>query len=235
MRSLNKGNKRDPEKKKAVPAVKKESHKTGASLAAAKKPEMKKVAGKGKTQPGKKEAPKATAKPPKKPVLPAAVKKQPAKPKPAAKAAQPVVKQEAPAVKEKPVETKVISPETDQRPEEKKVVVVEKIRPQKVMVVPVDLGRRYKCYKCGIKFYDLGRPQPLCPSCGANQLDGVIKAARKRRGKHRPALAAKTEPLTVAPGENEDLHEVANELDADYVLDVDDIVLEEHQDSEDKD
>ena len=122
----------------------------------------------------------------------------------------------------------------DQQSEEKDVIVVEKIQTQNVMVSSVDLGIRYKCYKCGIKFYDLGKPQPLCPSCGANQLDGLIKAARKRKGKHRSAFVAKTEPHNIAPGENEELHEVVDELDSEFVLDVDDIVLEEHEDSDDK-
>lgn len=31
------------------------------------------------------------------------------------------------------------------------------------------LGRRYGCYQCGTKFYDLNRPEPLCPKCGADQ------------------------------------------------------------------
>ena len=312
MRSLNKRNNSHPEKKKAMPAVKKGSRKTGASSAAAKKPVVTKVVGKGKTQPGKKEALKTKEKSSKKPVLPAAAKKQPAKAKPAGKTAQPVKKKEAPKVTAKPVkkpappaaakkqpiktkpagktalpvkkieapkvtakpaknpappaaatkqpvkakptekaaqpgkkqealvagekilETKLISLETHQPPEGKKIAVFNKVQTKNVMVSPVELGKRYKCYRCGIKFYDLGRPQPLCPSCGANQQDGVIKAARKRRGKHRSAYAAKTEPLTVAPGENEDLHEVVDELDAEFVLDVDDIVLDEHQDSEDK-
>jgi len=122
----------------------------------------------------------------------------------------------------------------DQLPEKKDVIVTEKIQTHIVMGSSVGLGKRYKCYKCGVKFYDLGKPQPLCPSCGANQLDGVIKAARKRRGKQRSAYVAKTEPLHISPGENEDLHEVVDELDAEYVLDVDDIVLEENEDSEDK-
>ena len=122
----------------------------------------------------------------------------------------------------------------DRTAEAKHAIRGEKIQARKVTVIPVDLGKRYKCYKCGIKFYDLGKPQPLCPSCGANQHDAVIKAARKRRGKHRSSYAAKTEPITVAPEETEDLHEVVGELDAEYALDVDDIVLEEHHDAEDK-
>jgi len=273
MRSLNKLNKNHPGKKKTGPAVKKESHKSGVSLADKKKPKNKKVVGKvepqhkkkealiikGKPSKGpvhtaavkkqpvkskpagkaaqqskKKEAPVVKAKPSKGPALPAAVKKQPVKSKPAGKAEKHVKKKAAPAAKEKTFETKVISSEMDQLSEKKDVIVTEKIQTQNVMVSSVDLGKRYKCYKCGIKFYDLGKPQPLCPSCGANQLDGVIKAARKRRGKQRSAFVAKTEPHNIAPGVNENLHEVVNELDSEYVLDVDDIVLEEHEDAGDK-
>jgi uncharacterized protein (TIGR02300 family) len=31
------------------------------------------------------------------------------------------------------------------------------------------LGRRYHCFQCSLKFYDLNRPDPLCPKCGADQ------------------------------------------------------------------
>ena len=33
------------------------------------------------------------------------------------------------------------------------------------------LGTRYTCYQCGKKFYDLNKPEPVCPTCGANQFD----------------------------------------------------------------
>jgi hypothetical protein len=32
-----------------------------------------------------------------------------------------------------------------------------------------DLGKKYTCFKCTCKFYDLSRPEPLCPRCGADQ------------------------------------------------------------------
>lgn len=31
------------------------------------------------------------------------------------------------------------------------------------------LGKRYQCFQCGLKFYDLNRPEPLCPKCGGDQ------------------------------------------------------------------
>ena len=234
MQSLNKRTTSHPDKKKALPAVRKESPKSGVSLTGKKKPKEKKVVGKVGPQPRKKEALKAAAKPAQKPATPAAAKKPPVKAKPAAQAKKPVKKKVAPKVKGETFGAKVVSIEMDRTAEAKHAIRGEKIQARKVTVIPVDLGKRYKCYKCGIKFYDLGKPQPLCPSCGANQHDAVIKAARKRRGKHRSSYAAKTEPITVAPEETEDLHEVVGELDAEYVLDVDDIVLEEHHDAEDK-
>jgi hypothetical protein len=37
------------------------------------------------------------------------------------------------------------------------------------------LGTRYACYKCGTKFYDLNRPLPTCPECGADQREAPIR------------------------------------------------------------
>ena len=31
------------------------------------------------------------------------------------------------------------------------------------------LGTRYICFECAARFYDLNRPEPLCPKCGADQ------------------------------------------------------------------
>ena len=48
-----------------------------------------------------------------------------------------------------------------------------------------ELGRKYTCYSCHTKFYDLGKPVPLCPKCGSNQHDAdeapVYTAPRGRR------------------------------------------------------
>jgi uncharacterized protein (TIGR02300 family) len=32
-----------------------------------------------------------------------------------------------------------------------------------------NLGRKFTCFKCSCKFYDLNRAEPLCPRCGADQ------------------------------------------------------------------
>ncbi|HET8798076.1 MAG TPA: FYDLN acid domain-containing protein [Thermoanaerobaculia bacterium] len=48
-----------------------------------------------------------------------------------------------------------------------------------------ELGRKYTCYSCHTKFYDLGKPVPLCPKCGADQRDAdetpVYVAPRRGR------------------------------------------------------
>jgi hypothetical protein len=31
------------------------------------------------------------------------------------------------------------------------------------------LGRKYVCFKCDCKFYDMNEPEPFCPRCGADQ------------------------------------------------------------------
>lgn len=29
-------------------------------------------------------------------------------------------------------------------------------------------GKKYTCWSCSTKFYDLNKPHPLCPKCGAD-------------------------------------------------------------------
>jgi len=52
------------------------------------------------------------------------------------------------------------------------------------------IGKKYVCYQCGCKFYDLSRPKPLCPKCGADQNEAPAKEA---------ASTPKTGSLAAAP------------------------------------
>jgi hypothetical protein len=125
------------------------------------------------------------------------------------------------------------APETKEVPGEKEDRVPRaevKKQPVKMEHAVFTLGMRYKCYKCGTKFYDLGKPQPICPSCEANQHSEEARETSKRKRRRRPHLMAKAEPTITAPEEEQDLIEVVDEVDAEYVLDVDDIVLEEGPD-----
>ncbi len=48
-----------------------------------------------------------------------------------------------------------------------------------------ELGKKYTCYSCHTKFYDLGKPVPSCPKCGADQREAeetpIITSGRGRR------------------------------------------------------
>ena len=48
------------------------------------------------------------------------------------------------------------------------------------------LGRKWNCFQCGASFYDLNRPEPLCPKCGADQ-------------RQRPKVTASTPAHPPAP------------------------------------
>jgi hypothetical protein len=65
-----------------------------------------------------------------------------------------------------------------------------------------ELGRKYTCYSCHTKFYDLGKPVPLCPKCGSDQRDAddtpVYTAPRRSRVVEEPV---DEEELTPAAGE----------------------------------
>ena len=74
-----------------------------------------------------------------------------------------------------------------------------------------DLGKKYTCYSCHTKFYDLGKPVPLCPKCGADQRDAeeapLVTSHRGRRVVEEPAeepeFGTETEAATPA-GEDEE-------------------------------
>ncbi len=71
-----------------------------------------------------------------------------------------------------------------------------------------ELGKKYTCYSCHTKFYDLGKPIPLCPKCGADQRDAeeapVVSTPRSRS--RAPVVVVEEpaeEPEFAAEGEGE--------------------------------
>jgi hypothetical protein len=70
-----------------------------------------------------------------------------------------------------------------------------------------ELGRKYTCYSCHTKFYDLGKPVPLCPKCGSDQRDAdeapVYTAPRGRRVVEEPAEEEEFTPAA-EPAEGDD-------------------------------
>lgn len=83
-----------------------------------------------------------------------------------------------------------------------------------------NLGSKHECYNCGTRFYDLGKPEAICPKCGANQKDSdrgesssSTPAARRKRKVDVPKPVEVDEDVPI-----EDLPEDAigeAEIDAD--------------------
>lgn len=71
------------------------------------------------------------------------------------------------------------------------------------MVKP-DWGDRYTCHSCGCKFYDLNRPEPLCPRCGVDQREATQKA--------RPPSQSRASTAPVEAEIENDIHEEPDEL-----------------------
>ena len=77
--------------------------------------------------------------------------------------------------------------------------------------VATKLGTKWSCFKCGAKFYDLNKPEPLCPKCGSDQ-----RLRPKVAPTPSPAPAPKKQPRPMAPLlEDEDDGSVRYEEDID--------------------
>lgn len=50
------------------------------------------------------------------------------------------------------------------------------------------LGYKYVCFHCGAKFYDLNKPDPVCPKCGEDQRDRPAEAPPPPSPPKRPAV-----------------------------------------------
>jgi uncharacterized protein (TIGR02300 family) len=60
-----------------------------------------------------------------------------------------------------------------------------------------DLGVKHTCWKCGTKFYDLKKPNAVCPKCGADPRDAPTSkpppAAERRKAREQPVEEVTTE------------------------------------------
>ena len=82
------------------------------------------------------------------------------------------------------------------------------------------LGEKYVCFSCGAKFYDLGKPEPRCPKCGADQRE----APRQVRPRTAPAAEVDTveeRPVKRSRLLDEDEDEIVIDADADTDTDLD--------------
>jgi uncharacterized protein (TIGR02300 family) len=60
-----------------------------------------------------------------------------------------------------------------------------------------DLGSKFTCFNCGTRFYDLHKPEPVCPKCGADQREATKVSAIGERRRSRAAEPATPEPEEV--------------------------------------
>ena len=97
------------------------------------------------------------------------------------------------------------------------------------------LGTKFDCYNCGTKFYDLGKPDAICPKCGADQKDSArAETPAVSQSSRRKRKAEVARPLDVeeeeAPIEVLDDDEISAPEDID--ADLDDEEEEEDLDDE---
>ena len=59
-----------------------------------------------------------------------------------------------------------------------------------------DLGKKYECFNCRTKFYSLGKPEAICPKCGANQKDARSEEAPPPAPRPPRRSAILMEPVT---------------------------------------
>lgn len=162
-------------KKKSAKAARPAARKKTASKKASPKKAARKTASK---KAAKKAAPKKAAK--KKAAPKKAAPKKAAPKKAAAKDSKKAAPKKAAAPKKKAGKaSKKAAPKGRAR-----IVVPDIVKP--------GLGGKWECFECGAKFYDLGKPDPICPKCGADQRD-------KPRERSAPAPAERTRRPAVAP------------------------------------
>jgi hypothetical protein len=81
-----------------------------------------------------------------------------------------------------------------------------------------ELGKKYECYNCRTKFYNLGKPEPICPKCGANQ--------KEARSDDTPAPAPRPprrSSVLMEPIPEESSNEFGEEAPEEDALDEDDL------------
>jgi uncharacterized protein (TIGR02300 family) len=87
----------------------------------------------------------------------------------------------------------------------------------------LNLGTKHECYNCGTRFYDLGKPEALCPKCGANQKDAdrnegpaaTPAARRKRKAVEIVKTPAEVEDVPIEDLPEEDLEGAGLDADLD--------------------
>jgi hypothetical protein len=89
------------------------------------------------------------------------------------------------------------------------------------------LGQRWVCFSCAGKFYDMNKPDPICPKCQANQHESPLfqkaKPARKKARKKPAKVVRPIEPPEEEP-------EIERAPDDEVDLEMDELDLDESED-----
>jgi hypothetical protein len=101
-------------------------------------------------------------------------------------------------------------------------------------------GLKFECFQCQAKFYDLNKPDPLCPKCGADQRDRprvvigrpLVKPRKRRAAPMIPLLDDEDEtstevevvrPVTASSGDDMFDDAAAASIDEDEVFESEEI------------
>jgi uncharacterized protein (TIGR02300 family) len=75
-----------------------------------------------------------------------------------------------------------------------------------------DLGNKHVCFKCAAKFYDLKKPDPICPKCGSDQREATAKPeGRRSRLSAVPKIIEAVEPAEKEEGDEVEVEEEVEE------------------------
>lgn len=101
-----------------------------------------------------------------------------------------------------------------------------------------ELGNKFECFSCGAKFYDLGKPEPICPKCGANQRDARKQEAsvesiqvKKRRREEVVRVEEPEEDLLAPSSGDEDFAD--EEIETPEGVGEDDAAVDDKDDLDD--
>ena len=98
------------------------------------------------------------------------------------------------------------------------------------------LGKKYICFKCSTKFYDLNKPDPTCPKCGVDQRTNPNPDPQEilMTNYRRPAAPAESSRPSrrAAVGEDEEIEE---EFEDDFLDESEGGIEEEDEDFGDLD